>query len=122
MERRKQRGGGFAVAHVALTNTGFGESAAYAASQVRVTHRIRTRRFISAPFSSRLPGDGVIERRGALSISQSQIKTMTQFLPFSRFHQLADLALHQVAFEAADVVDVKLAIQVIGFVKEGARQ
>jgi hypothetical protein len=60
--------------HVALTNTGFGESAAYAASQVRVTHRIRTRRFISAPFSSQLPGDGVIERRGALSISQSQIR------------------------------------------------
>ena len=43
-------------------------------------------------------------------------------LPLSRFHQLADLALHQVALQRADVADVQLAVQVIGLMQEGARQ
>ena len=91
-------------------------------ARLGVTHRIRTRRFISAPSAADCR---VMEswNGGALfQFHNHKLKTMTQFLPFSRFHQLADLALHQVSFEAADVVDVKLAIQVIGFVKEGARQ
>src|SRR5580698_3309707 len=47
------------------------------------------------------------------SIIQSQI-----LLPFSRFDQLANFALDQVAFECADVADVELAVEVIGFVLE----
>ena len=43
-------------------------------------------------------------------------------LPLSRFHQLADLAPHEVSLERADVADVELAIQMIGFVEEGAGQ
>src|ERR1700678_2279620 len=47
---------------------------------------------------------------------------MIQSLPFSRLHQLADLSLYQVTLQRADVADVKLAVQVFGFVKEGACQ
>src|SRR5271170_4815753 len=43
-------------------------------------------------------------------------------LPFSRFDQLANFALDQVALERADVADVELAVEVIGFVLEGAGQ
>src|SRR5580698_5458432 len=43
-------------------------------------------------------------------------------LPFSGFDQLANLSLHQVAFQPADVTDVELAIQMIGFVEERAGQ
>src|SRR6185369_5937255 len=42
--------------------------------------------------------------------------------PLAGFHQLADLALDEIALEAADVADVKLAVEVIGFVQEGARE
>ena len=48
--------------------------------------------------------------------------TITQSLPFSGFDQLADLALHQVALERADMADVELAVEVIGFMQEGAGQ
>ena len=43
-------------------------------------------------------------------------------LPLSRFHQLADLALHEVSLERADVADVEFAIQMIGFVQKSAGQ
>jgi hypothetical protein len=43
-------------------------------------------------------------------------------LPLSRFHQLADLALHEVSLERADVADVELAIQMVGFVQKSAGQ
>src|SRR5580658_1023312 len=43
-------------------------------------------------------------------------------LPFSRFDQLANFALDQVALERADVADVELAVEVVGFVLEGAGQ
>src|SRR5580693_8181021 len=43
-------------------------------------------------------------------------------LPFSRFDQLANFALDQVALQGADVADVELAVEVIGFVLEGASQ
>src|SRR5580658_5769009 len=43
-------------------------------------------------------------------------------LPFSRFDQLANFALDQVALERADVADVELAVEVIGFMLEGAGQ
>src|SRR5271156_3251384 len=43
-------------------------------------------------------------------------------LPFPRFDQLANFALDQVALECAYVADVELAVQVIGFVLESARQ
>src|ERR1051326_7611833 len=42
--------------------------------------------------------------------------------PLAGALQLLDFALHQVAFEGADVADVELAIEVIGLVQEGARQ
>ena len=41
-------------------------------------------------------------------------------LPLSRLHQLADLALDQVALQRADVADVELAMQMLGFMKEGS--
>src|ERR1022692_1472971 len=43
-------------------------------------------------------------------------------LPFSGFCQLADFATDQVALQGADVADVQLAVQVVGFVQKGARQ
>ena len=49
-----------------------------------------------------------------------KITQLLNSLPFSGFHQLADFAFHQVAFQGADVADVELAVQVIGFVEEGA--
>src|SRR5271155_5692917 len=51
----------------------------------------------------------------------SQSLNLSQYLlPFSCLHHLSDLALHQVAFERADAADVELAVQMIGFVLEGA--
>src|SRR5580692_3771735 len=41
-------------------------------------------------------------------------------LPLPRLHQLADLALDQVALQCADVADVELAMQMFGFMKEGS--
>src|SRR6266853_4675516 len=43
-------------------------------------------------------------------------------LPLSRFHQFADFPFHQIAFQSTDVADIKLAVQVIGLMQEGARQ
>src|SRR5581483_3171779 len=43
-------------------------------------------------------------------------------LPFSSFHQFFDLTLHQVSFESADMADIELAIQMIRFMQEGARE
>src|SRR5580704_2928016 len=43
-------------------------------------------------------------------------------LPFAGFDQLANLALHQIPLQAADVADIELAIQMIGLVQEGAGQ
>jgi len=57
-----------------------------------------------------------------LPMTQSHNHPMTQFLPFSGFYQLADLAFHQVALEGAEMADIELAIQVIGFVQESAGQ
>jgi hypothetical protein len=54
------------------------------------------------------------------SIAQLQNYPITQSLPFSGFHQLADLALHQVAFQRADVADVELAVQVFDLMHKGA--
>src|SRR5229473_1487297 len=55
----------------------------------------------------------------ASTITQSLNYSIQIFLPFSGFDQLADLALDQVAFQGADVADVQLAVQVIGFVLKG---
>src|SRR5438552_14780784 len=43
-----------------------------------------------------------------------------QFLPLSRFHQFANLALHQIALKNAEMTDVELAVQVIGLVEKSA--
>jgi hypothetical protein len=43
-------------------------------------------------------------------------------LPFSCLNHFADFALDQVTFERADVADIQLAVQVIGFVLEGTSQ
>jgi hypothetical protein len=43
-------------------------------------------------------------------------------LPLSRLDQLANFALDQVTLERADVINVELAVEVIGFVLKGARQ
>src|SRR5271165_164665 len=42
--------------------------------------------------------------------------------PFAGFHQLANLALHDVALEGADVTDVELSVEVVGLVQKGARK
>src|SRR5271166_1048470 len=42
--------------------------------------------------------------------------------PFAGFHQLANLALHDVALEGADVTDVELSVEVVGFVQQCAGQ
>src|SRR5260221_1683814 len=42
--------------------------------------------------------------------------------PLAGFHQLTNFALHQIPLQRADVANVELAIQVVGFVAEGARQ
>src|SRR6266850_6019522 len=44
------------------------------------------------------------------------------FLPFSRFHQLLDPPLDQVALERADVRNIEFAVQMIGFVQKRACQ
>src|ERR1019366_10417921 len=49
-------------------------------------------------------------------------RSITAALPFTQFNELADLALHQVAFERADVADVKLSVEVVSLVQQGARQ
>ena len=41
-------------------------------------------------------------------------------LPLPGLHQLADLALDQVALQCADVADVELAMQMFGFMQEGS--
>src|SRR5581483_1172389 len=43
-------------------------------------------------------------------------------IPISGALLLLDLALHQVAFERADVRDVQLAVEMIGFMLQRARQ
>src|ERR1700693_5168536 len=42
--------------------------------------------------------------------------------PLAALHHLTNFALHQIALQGADVADVELAVQVIGFMKEGASQ
>src|SRR5450755_5192599 len=49
-------------------------------------------------------------------------RSITAALPFAQFNELADLALHQVALERADVADVELPVEVIGLVQQRARQ
>src|SRR5215470_963365 len=43
-------------------------------------------------------------------------------LPLTGFHKFANLAFHQVTFQSADVTDVKLAIEMVSLMKEGAGQ
>src|ERR1035437_5774397 len=43
-------------------------------------------------------------------------------LPFTLLDQFADLALHHVSFQGADVADIKLAVEMVGFVHQRARQ
>src|SRR5208337_3777573 len=43
-------------------------------------------------------------------------------LPFALLYQLADLTLHHVALQRADVVDVQLPIEVVGLMHQGTRQ
>src|SRR5450755_404046 len=47
-------------------------------------------------------------------------RSITAALPFAQFNELADLALHQVALERADVADVELPIEVVGLVQKCA--
>src|SRR5438128_12700648 len=43
-----------------------------------------------------------------------------QSLPLSCLNQFANLALHQIALKNAEMTDVELAVQVIGFVEKSA--
>jgi hypothetical protein len=41
--------------------------------------------------------------------------------PLASFHQLFNLAFHEIALQGTDMANVKLAVQVVGFVKKGPR-
>src|ERR1039458_2245858 len=43
-------------------------------------------------------------------------------LPFALLDQLADLAFHHVSLQSADVADIELAVEMVGFVHQRARQ
>src|ERR1019366_5086637 len=43
-------------------------------------------------------------------------------LPFALLDQLADLAFHNVSLQSADVADIELAVEMVGFVHQRARQ
>src|SRR5208283_2133577 len=49
-------------------------------------------------------------------------RSIMSALPFALLHQLADFAFEHVAFQRADVVDVELAIEMIGFMQQRACQ
>src|SRR5664279_2626074 len=49
-------------------------------------------------------------------------KSIMGALPFALLHQLADLALHHVTLQGADVADIELAVEMVGFVHQRARQ
>ena len=52
----------------------------------------------------------------------SKIFASTPVLPLSGFHQLFNLAFHEVTLQRTDVADVQLAVQVVGFVEKGTGQ
>src|ERR1700733_4757319 len=54
--------------------------------------------------------------------TKDAIKIIQFFLPLSGFYQLANFAFDQVALQGADVTDVELAIEMVGFMLEGAGQ
>ena len=43
-----------------------------------------------------------------------------QFLPLPRLNQFANLALHQIALEDAEMTDIELAVQVISLMEKSA--
>ncbi len=43
-------------------------------------------------------------------------------LPFAGFDQLANLSLDQITLESADVADVELAVEMIGFMQKSPGQ
>src|ERR1035437_7319861 len=49
-------------------------------------------------------------------------KSIMGALPFALLHQFADLALHHVALQGADVTDIELTVEMVGFVHQRARQ
>src|SRR5664280_1051033 len=49
-------------------------------------------------------------------------KSIMGALPFALLHQLADLALHHVTLQGADVADIELTVEMVGFVHQRARQ
>src|ERR1019366_4136608 len=49
-------------------------------------------------------------------------KSIMSALPFALLYQLADLALHHVSLQGADVADIELAVEMVGFVHQRARQ
>jgi hypothetical protein len=67
---------------------------------------------------------GQFENRAAVKLQSPNHKIAQSpiLLPFSRFNHLADFALDQVALEGADVADIELAVEMIGFVLKGAGQ
>src|SRR5664279_5844498 len=69
------------------------------------------------------PASTSFSKVGTANIGVPQkTRSITAALPFAQFNELADLALHQVALERADVTDVELPVEVIGLVQQRARQ
>src|SRR5271169_5928148 len=69
------------------------------------------------------PAATSFSRVGTANVGVPQkTKSITAVSPFACLHQLANLALHNVALERADVADVELSVEVVGFMKQGAGQ
>src|SRR5664280_922913 len=49
-------------------------------------------------------------------------KSIMGALPFALLHQFADLALHHVALQGADIANIELTVEMVGFVHQRARQ
>src|SRR6516225_4534742 len=69
------------------------------------------------------PADTSLSNVGTANIGVPQkTRSIMHVLPFALLHQLADLALHHVTLQRADVADVELAVEMIGFVQQSASQ
>src|SRR5271167_29326 len=72
---------------------------------------------------TRKPAHTSFSSVGAANIGVPQnTRSIMEALPFALLHQLADLAFHHVPLKRADVVNVELPVEMIGFMHQGARQ
>src|ERR1035438_6196227 len=69
--------------------------------------------WVTTSFTPKPPSTS-FSRVGTANVGVPQkTRSITTALPFTQLYELADLALHQVALERADVRDVKLPVKVV---------